>query len=299
MTDVLPVVFIGADEDLAIQLVGRHGKWGHVRRELEERGHAFDADETEAAGERRWRSVFVRGGEDEAPLAEGRDVNVIGIRLQAGLFEGLRDAPEGVASKHRRCALNDHESLRTEVAGGGTIERGGVKLAEGIVRGVRKIDDDEIETVGVRINPREGVGVDDMNARGEEGFVVELGEHGMRGEESGHLGVEINEGDAFDLWIFQDFADSETVATAKDENVSWCGYSSKTGMDESFVIAVFIARTELQVTVEEKAEIIFEASEDEMLVASVAGVDDVVGVDVVFGGGGDFFRFGDADAEGD
>src|ERR1700721_1934146 len=68
-------------------------------------------------------------------------------------------------------------------------------------------------------------------------------------------------------------------------------------MNESFVIAVFVARAELQVAVEKEAEIILEASEDEMLVARVASKDDVVGVDVVFGGGGDAAGGGPADSE--
>ena len=68
-------------------------------------------------------------------------------------------------------------------------------------------------------------------------------------------------------------------------------------MDESFVVAVFVARAELQMAVEEEAKIVFEASEDEMLVARVAGEDDVVGVDVVLGGGGDAAGVRHADSE--
>src|ERR1700689_4324972 len=51
--------------------------------------------------------------------------------------------------------------------------------------------------------------------------------------------------------------------------------------------------------VEKEADVVFEAREDEMLVARVTGKDDFVGVDVVFGGGGDFFGLGDADTEAD
>ncbi len=70
-------------------------------------------------------------------------------------------------------------------------------------------------------------------------------------------------------------------------------------MDECFVIAILVARAELQVAVEEEANVVFEAREDEMLVARVAREDDFIGVDVVFGGGGDFFCLGEADAETD
>ena len=90
MTDVLPVVFVEADQDLVVELIGRHGERSHVRRKLEQSGQAFDVDETKTAGKRSRRSVFVRGGEDESPLAEGRNVDVIRIRLQASLLERLR-----------------------------------------------------------------------------------------------------------------------------------------------------------------------------------------------------------------
>ncbi len=127
---------------------------------------------------------------------------------------------------------------------------------------------------------------------------IELGEHGMRGEKLGHFGVEIDEGDAFDLRIFQDFADGEAVAAAEDQNAARRGNCGEAGMDESFVVAVFVAGAELQMAIEEEAKIVFEASEDEMLIARVAGEDDVVGVDVVFGGGGDAAGVDHADVRG-
>ncbi len=46
MTDVLPVVFISADKDLAVELVGGHGERRHVWRKLKKSGKAIHADET-------------------------------------------------------------------------------------------------------------------------------------------------------------------------------------------------------------------------------------------------------------
>src|SRR5215470_3253418 len=46
--------------------------------------------------------------------------------------------------------------------------------------------------------------------------------------------------------------------------------------------------------VKKEAEIVFEACQDEVLVASVAREDDLVRVNVVFGGGGDVPGFGNA-----
>jgi len=62
---------------------------------------------------------------------------------------------------------HNHESLRAQVARDGAVERRGVKLAKRIVRGVRKINDDEIEAIGVRIHPWKRIGVDDVHARGK------------------------------------------------------------------------------------------------------------------------------------
>src|SRR5271156_3826977 len=135
------------------------------------------------------------------------------------------------------------------MAGSGAIKGGGVQFAERIIRRVGKIDDDEIKTVGVRIDPGESIGVDDMHTRGEEGFVVEFGKHGMGGEELSHFGVEIDEGDAFDLGIFEDFTDGEAVAATEDKNMTRRGNPGEAGMDEGFVIAIFVAGTELQVAV--------------------------------------------------
>src|SRR6266700_1892249 len=70
------------------------------------------------------------------------------------------------------------------------------------------------------------------------------------------------------------------------------GDSGESRVDERFMVAVFVAGTELQMAVEKKAQIVLEAREHEMLVTSVAGKNDLVRVDVVFGSGGDLLRFG-------
>src|SRR5437879_1750762 len=134
MTDVLPVVFVSADEDLAVELVGGHGKRRHVRRKLKERGKTIHTGETQSGRKRLGRSVMVSASQDEAPLAERGNVDVIGIDLQACFLQRLGDAPEGVARKHGRGTLHNQEALRAKVARDGAIERGGVKLAERIIR---------------------------------------------------------------------------------------------------------------------------------------------------------------------
>jgi|SRR5579872_5120103 len=162
MADVFPVLVVEADQDLVVELVGRDGEWRHVGWKLEERGEPSYVDEAETSGQRCRRIVVVLRCEDETPFAEGWDVDVVRISLEAGLFEGVGDAPERVAREHWRSALDDDHSLRAEMAGDGAVEGGGIELAEGVIRWVGKVDDDEIETIGVGVDPREGVGVDDV-----------------------------------------------------------------------------------------------------------------------------------------
>src|SRR5260370_5973657 len=63
-------------------------------------------------------------------------------------------------------------------------------------------------------------------------------------------------------------------------------------MDERFMVTVFIARAELQMAIEKKTQIVLKTREDQMLVVGIAGKNNIVGVDVVFGGCGDSVRFG-------
>src|SRR5882762_1013543 len=69
-------------------------------------------------------------------------------------------------------------------------------------------------------------------------------------------------------------------------------------MDESFVVAVFVAGAELQMAIEKKTQVVLEAREDEMLIMCVPGKDNLVGVDVVLGCGGDLPRCGHSRAQG-
>src|SRR5260370_38537138 len=103
----------------------------------------------------------MRGGENEAPLAERWDVDVVWISLQPRLLQSLHDAPERIAREHRRGALNDHQALHAEMARDGPVKRRGVEFSEGIIRGDGKVDDYEIETVSVRIDHRKRIGVYD------------------------------------------------------------------------------------------------------------------------------------------
>ena len=135
-----------------------------------------------------------------------------------------------------------------------------------------------------------------MHAGREQRVVIEPGQHGIGGKNLGHLGIEIDESDAFDLRILQNFANGKAIAAAENQDPARGRNGGQAGMDKRFMVAVFVARAELQMTVEKEAKVVLEAREHEMLIRSVAGKNNLVGVDIVFGRGGDVLRFGDSRA---
>src|SRR5437660_2471217 len=128
MTDVLPVVLVGTDKHLAVELIGGHGERRHVRRKLKERRKAVHTHKTQTGGERRGRLVFVPAGEYKTPFAERGDVDMVGMRLEASLFQRLGDAPEEIGGEHRRGALHYQASLHAEVPRDGAVEGRGREL---------------------------------------------------------------------------------------------------------------------------------------------------------------------------
>ena len=69
--------------------------------------------------------------------------------------------------------------------------------------------------------------------RGEsKRIVVSLVSIGCEEKSSGHLGIEIDESDAFDLRILQDFANRQAVAAAKNQDAARSREQPR-GRDES------------------------------------------------------------------
>src|SRR5579871_2343984 len=124
-----------------------------------------------------------------------------------------------------------------------------------------------------------------MDLGGEERFLVQSREEWMRGEKPGHLRIEVDQGNAFDLRILERLAHGQAVAAAKHQHMARSGYRRESGVHERFVVAIFIAGAELKMRIEEEANVVLPASEHNVLIAGVAGKDDFIGVDVVFGQG--------------
>jgi len=59
------------------------------------------------------------------------------------------------------------------VLGGQAVKSGGEEFAERVTGGVGKIGDDEVEAIGISVEPTEGVGVDDVDARRGERMLIQ------------------------------------------------------------------------------------------------------------------------------
>src|SRR5215469_11619280 len=97
MTDVLPVLIVGANENLIVQAIGRHEHGRHVGWKLEHRRKSSNADKVKSCGQGGRELEIAMSGDDEPPLSERWNIDVIGIGLQTRLLQGFCDAPVGIA----------------------------------------------------------------------------------------------------------------------------------------------------------------------------------------------------------
>src|SRR5437764_699896 len=104
----------------------------------------------------------------------------------------------------------------------------------------------------------------------------------MGGENPRHLRIKIDQSYIFHLWIPQDLPYGQAIAAAEHEYPPGCRNCRQTRVYQGFMITVFVARAELEVRVQEEANIVFPFGQDNVLVMSVAREDDLVGVDIFF-----------------
>src|SRR5262249_38820200 len=118
-------------------------------------------------------------------------------------------------------------------------------------------------------------------------LLIQGSEHGVGGKQVRHLGVKVDQSNALDLRVLEDFAYGETVAAPQHQDASWRRYSRKPGMDQRLMIPVLVGGAELQVTIQKQPDVVLEAGQNDVLVTGVAREDDLVGIDVVLGGSRD------------
>ena len=193
--------------------------------------------------------VVCAGGKDVAPFAKGWHVNVIRRGVEVCRFQRCHHRPVGVWREVGRGGLDDEVAIGREVARDKAVHRHGVEFAEGEVGGVGQVNDDDVVLAAVFFQPLRGVGVDDAQFRVVECAIIERGQGGGAGEGARHFRIQIDEGDALNLRIFQHFARREAVAAAEDEDARGRTSHLHRGQYQRFVVARFVARGELQVAV--------------------------------------------------
>jgi hypothetical protein len=113
--------------------------------------------------------------------------------------------------------------------------------------------------------------------------VIELAQRRRAGEEARHRRVEVDQRHRFDLRVLENLAHGQAVAAAEHQHTPCCRQGRQPRMDQRFVVAVLVARTELQVVVQMQAQVILPAGDDDALIGRALGMHDVVGVELRFG----------------
>ena len=110
--------------------------------------------------------------------------------------------------------------------------------------------------------------------------------------------IELDQRDALDARVLQHLAHRHAVAAAEHEDAARRAVRGERRMDERLVVAVLVARMELQVAVEEEADAGAAGRHDDALVRARRAVDHAVGVEAVLGPGRDDVGSGERGDEG-
>ena len=113
--------------------------------------------------------------------------------------------------------------------------------------------------------------------------LFKLDQHRICAEELRHLRIEIHQRDLLDRRILQNLAHRQAVAAAEHQHATRSRQRRQSGMHERLVIAILVARAELQVRAEEQPQVVLPLRQHDSLVSRVAREDDFVGVEVVIG----------------
>ena len=167
------------------------------------------------------------------------------------------------------------------------VHRHGVEFAQREVGRIGQVDEDDVKQLAAFFQPLRGIGVDDARFRVRECAAVQRGQCCRGGKGLRHLGIEINQGQALHLRVFQHFARGEAVTTAEDEDAFGASRHLHRGQDQRLVVARFVTRGELQVAVEIKAGVVLPAGDNEALVGRVPLIHDRVAEVALLGVEGD------------
>ena len=162
------------------------------------------------------------------------------------------------------------------------VERHRIQLADAEVRRVRKIDDGHVEHVGGGLHPLRRIGVDHCHAWVAERMLVKRDQClGVR-EQVRHARVQVDQRDVLHLRVLQDLPQREAVAAAQHQHAPRTAHRFQRRQYQRLVIAVFVARGKLQVTVDVQAQVVFPACHHQPLIRRGNRMDDLVAKERAF-----------------
>ena len=127
------------------------------------------------------------------------------------------------------------------MAGHEAVHGDGVEFAQREIGRVGQVDDDNVEFFRRPFQPFGGIIVDDVHFGMGQRTLVERAQGGGGFKSSGHVGVEIDQSNIFDLRIFQDFACRQSVAAAENQNAFGIGNHLHGRQNECFMVTGFVA----------------------------------------------------------
>ena len=166
------------------------------------------------------------------------------------------------------------------MAGAQAVDLDRVELGEGLVPGVRQVDDDDAIGLVGPLEEGETVLGEDTDPRPAEGVVVEAREAQVAPGQVRHRRVQIDHVDPLHGAVAQHLPHREPVAAADDEHPLPVAGQGHGRMDEGLVISVLVDGGELQVAVQVEADVVAPLGEDDLLVRRALAVDDPVGVEI-------------------
>ena len=205
-------------------------------------------------------------GEHEAPVAEARHVDVVGPRGPARGGHGALDRPERLRREVRRARLHHQAPSRCEhPAAHALVELLRVELGGGGVVGVGEVGDHDVEALAGRAQPGERVAPDGLHARIGQRSAIQRGEPLVVARQREHPPVELDQHGPAHIGVGEHLAQREPVAAAQDQHALVAARHRR--VHERLVVAVLVLGGELQVPVDEQAQV---------AVARVPGQDDLL-----------------------
>ena len=214
-------------------------------------------------------------------------MRVVGRRLQADGFDGLRHRPVAFARDQRGGGLHHRVAAGGQALVQQRVKAVGVELADGEIGGIGKVHHDDIKRVRSFLQPAKCIGVDDLHLGVLQRVAVELRKARVLAEDLRHGRVQLHQRHGFDRGVLEDLAHGHAVAAAQHRHLLGRAVGGHGGVHQGLVVAVLVGLRKLQVAIEVQPVARAPLRDHDALVGRRSAEDDAVLVELVFGHAGD------------